>query len=154
MESPTSNKLTFIRKIQDFECVFRSKIYALFTKVAVWSSMKSDSRVRFARSGRKHIRPKSMAFQNFEADTGLLATDAVYETEKISNPRIVPLNGREVAMVDVEWSSTQECLNCLSGSREFIRENMDPADQAQFDEIMQNEQIRSSFESTRNDGGE
>ena len=116
--------------------------------------MNSEPKERYSRAGRKHIHPKNTAFVKFESDTGLLATDAVFEYSKVSHPRIVTVNNQDVAMVDVDWAPSTECINCLSGSRETIRRSMDPADWVQFVEIMKDDNIRSTFEATRNNEDE
>ena len=66
----------------------------------------------------------------------------------MSNPRNISVNNHDVAMVDVEGATSTECFNCISGSREQIRKVMDQADRDQFDEIMEDEKIRSTFEAT------
>ena len=108
------------------------------------------ARSRLSRAGRKHISQKNPAFLNFENNTAMFATDAVFETNTISNPRIVQVNEQDVAMVDIEWTSTTKCLNYLSGNQASIRSQMSPSDQQQFDQIMKNDTIRNSFEATRN----
>ena len=103
-----------------------------------------------SRSGRKHNNPKNTAFLDFEKEVNELASDATYEYKKLFNPHICEKNGRQYACVDIEWETSREYLNCVSGNLDEIRHTMDEEDKTKLDAIMRNDAIRDSFEATRN----
>ena len=107
-----------------------------------------------SRAGRKHTQAKNKAFQDFEQAINERATEEIFSFKNLSNPHTINRDGHQYALVDVQWESTREYLNNVCDSLDEIRTYMNEEDQAKLDEIVKNDEIRNSFEATRNIEGE